>query len=187
MNIYKDNKNMAGHLPDRIKRGEVYNKPFYTIILNSINAYQSPSGVNQNNDKVYNINWEAIMPDCPYEVHFTFMAENNQTLLTTIPMVYCDFGNTNVYQPASAGGRTIAGTTGYMGILRGFGVGGQFSFFSEDETNMPIYLNSRPRNNVFTIRILNNDGTPFFSPTGGNIGSYIMTINFYPSSEQLHN
>ena len=163
------------------------NKSFYTITLNSITAYQSPSGVNQNNLKIYNINWDTIMPDCPYEVHFTFMCENNQTLLTTIPMVYCDFGNTNVYEPDSTGGRTIAASSQYMGILKAQGVAAAFFYFSEDETNMPIYLNSRPRNNVFSVRILNNDGTPFVTSTGGNLASYIMTINFYPKFNQLHN
>ena len=164
------------------------NKPFYTVTLNSISAYQSPSGINQNNIKVYNIDWAAIMPnDGPYEVRFSFMCENNQTLYTTIPMVYCDFGNTNVFEPDSAGGRTIASTTGYLGILKAQGVAAAFFYFSENETNMPIYLNSRPINNVFTVRILNNNGTPFQSAPGGNLASYIMTMNFYPKYNQLHN
>lgn len=152
------------------------NKPFYTITLNSLSAYQSP--VLSNNTRVYNIDWSAIMPDQPYEVRFTYLGENNNIGYARLPLVYCDFGNTNVYAPTTGDSR--APTSQFIGFIRSFVVGTTGYYNTESETNMPIYLNSRPRNNVFTVRIVDLDNIPFVPFGGANLQPYILTLNFYP-------
>ena len=154
-------------------------KPFYTIVLNSQQAYATAGS--GSNTKTYNFDW-SILQQGPYEVHWTFLSETTNIAYNTLPLVFIDFnGASNVYSGSNSQTNTSAPTTNYMGFIKSYITGANGFFNCEDMTNLPIYLNSRPTNNVFTVRILNNDGTPY-QPTTGNLGEYIMTLNFYPKS-----
>lgn len=155
-------------------------KPFYTIVLNSQQAYAT-AGTGANT-KTYNINWAAIMPDdCPYEVHWCFLSETTNIAYNTLPLVFIDFnGASNVYSGSNLLANTSAPTSQYMGFVKSYITGANAFFHAENMTNMPIYFNSRPNNNVFTVRILNNDNPPSpYVPTTGVLGEYLLILNFY--------
>ena len=151
-------------------------KPFYTIVLNSLSpALKSGVGAEL---CTYRFDWNAIMPDIPYEVHMTYIGEVNNVSLTTLPMVYIDFGvPTNVYQASS---RTNANSSLYVGFLESYLVAANSYLHAEDGTNAPIYLNGRPRNNEFTVSVLSNDGDPYTPAGAATLGDYIMTLVFIP-------
>lgn len=154
-------------------------KPFYTIVLNSQQAYATAG--TGSNTKTYNFDW-SILPQGSYEVHWTFLSETTNIAYNTLPLVFIDFnGAPNVYSGSNTS--SIASTSQYMGFVKSYITGANAFFHAEDMTNMPLYFNSRPTNNVFTVRILNNDNPPTpYQPTTGNLGEYVMTINLYPKS-----
>ena len=151
-------------------------KPFYTVVLNSIN-YSTTAGTGANT-RGYNFDW-TILPDVPYEVHFTYIGELNNIDYATLPMIYIDFNTaTQVYEPKQTRGG--APTSQYLGFLQTYLVGVSSFLHAEDGTNAPIYLTGRPVNNAFTVRVLNNDGNPFTAAGATALGEYVLTLNFYP-------
>lgn len=153
-------------------------KPFYTIVLNSLLA--SAVGGTGANTRTYNFDW-TVLPDCPYELHFTYIGELNNIDYATLPMVYVDFNvGTGVYEPIATGGRTVARTSQYLGFLETYLVGASSFLHAEDGTNTPIYLAGRPQNTYFTVRIVNNDGNPYTAAGATALGEYVLTINLYP-------
>ena len=154
-------------------------KPFYTLVLNSQQAYVT-AGTGANT-KTYNFDWN-ILPNCPYEVHWTFLSETTNVAYGTLPLVFIDFnGASNVFSGSNLLTNTSAPTSQYFGFVKSYLTGANGFFHAEDMTNMPIYLNSRPNSNVFSVRIINNEGNPYV-PATGVLGDYIMTLNFYPKS-----
>lgn len=151
-------------------------KPFYTIVLNSLTpASKTGAGAEL---CTYRIDWGAIMPDIPYEVHMTYIGEVNNITMATLPMVYIDFGvPPNVYQAATT---TTALSTQYVGFLESYLVGASSYLHAEDGTNAPIYLNGRPRNTEFSVTVLDNDGLPFTAGGATALGDYIMNLVFIP-------
>jgi hypothetical protein len=151
------------------------NKPFYTVVLNSLNAY-SKTGTGANICS-YRFDWTTI-PDVPYEVHMTYMGEVNNIDDTTIAMVYVDLGvPPNVYEARTA---TVALASNYIGFLESYIVGANSFLHAEDGTNQPISINGRPRNNDFTVRVLNNDGNPFTAFSATALGEYVICLRFIP-------
>jgi hypothetical protein len=151
-------------------------KPFYTVMLNSLN-YATSAGTGANT-RGYNFDW-SIIPDVPYEVHFTYIGELNNIDYATLPLVYIDLNvATQVYEPKQSKGG--APTSQYLGFLETYLVGASSFLHAEDGTNCPIYLAGRPCNNQFTVRILNNDGNPFTASGATALGEYVLTLNLYP-------
>ena len=154
-------------------------KPFYTIVLNSLQAYAT-AGTSANT-KTYNFDW-SILQQGSYELHWTFLSETTNVAYGTLPLVFIDFnGAANVYSGSNLLANTSAPTSQYIGFVKSYITGANGFFHAEDMTNLPIYLNSRPNNNIFTVRIINNEGNPYV-PATGVLGDYIMTLNFYPKS-----
>ena len=151
-------------------------KPFYTIILNSVNA-ASQTGVGSELC-TYRFDWGAVLPDQPYEVHMTYIGEVNNISMTTLPMVYIDFGGSpNVFEATASVG---AGSSLYVGFLESYLVAANSYLHAEDGTNAPIYLNGRPRNTDFSVKVLSNDGLPFTASGATALGAYVMNLIFYP-------
>lgn len=150
-------------------------RPFYTIVLNSLNAAsKTGTGANICN---FRFNWQ-VLPDVPYEVHMTYMGELNNVDATTIAMVYCDFGVPPfVYEARTT---TQALSSNYIGFLESYIVGANSFLHAEDGTNVPIYLGGRPRNQEFQVRVLNNDGNPFTASGATALGEYVIALKFIP-------
>ena len=148
-------------------------RPFYNIVLNSINAYAS-TGTGSNTCS-YRFDW-SVLPDVPYEVHITYMGEVNNIDDTKLAMVYCDLGvPSNVFEAKIT---TTAVSSNYLGFMETYLVGANSFLHAEDGTNPPVYFAGRPRNNEFTVRILNNDGQPYTAAGATALGDYLINLRF---------
>lgn len=148
-----------------------YNLGLYTVASSSaIGSFSAPVNYTANpintSDRTYYVDWTTILkPNIPYKLHWNFIASgcnafDNATIRDTkLAMVYVDIPSAkqyyNVYNKNYSLNTTCLGfvmptifagasTTAYLQAL--------------DNTNVPIYLYSRPNQNTF--RVLINDNSP---------------------------
>jgi len=152
------------------------------VILNSNNKV---SGTN--NAAVYFIDWGAILKDqTPYRLHWTYTSQpNTLTINSKVAQVTVDFQMENYLNKSSTYG---APTTTTIGCLRSFYLNGAVNYlFADDNNNTPIYLQTRPYNNTFTVQVLTNDNPPVAwtdnagTPVANN--NYILTLSFQEIGE----
>jgi hypothetical protein len=132
------------------------------------------------------VDW-SIMPEGEYKVSFTFTSAITTTDLgnTTNAVIYLDLGqaSTSIIEPSSALSKnTYRG--GFLGCLRptSFGTGASALsdyvtfLYADTNTNPPIYILNRPRNNSVSVDINTSatSTTANFSP----IGAYVLTLSF---------
>ena len=148
------------------------------IILNSNNK---SSGAN--NDATYNIDFGAVLKDkTPYRLHWTYVGQSNViTSASKLAQVQINF-NMNQYLNASS---TVGLPTTYtIGMLRTFYVNGTINYlFADDNNNAPIYLDSRPVNNIINVQVLTNDSPPVLWKDNTAVtpvvnGNYVLTLSF---------
>lgn len=152
----------------------------YTIILNS----NLGSGA-ANNVKTFNFDW-SVIPDRNYEVHFCFNSLPMSLTWISQPlcMIYSDlFATGNVYMPTTING---APTTQALGVAFPYVQSATSFIHAEDSSTPPIFINSRPRVNQFTISLLTsaNPPVPFnpFSGAGveGTMVPWVLSLDFVP-------
>lgn len=153
------------------------------VVLNSNNAV---SGTTQ--DAVYNVDWGAILkPNTPYRLHWCYVGQANTfTASTKLAQVQINFQMENYLNRSVSSG---APTTQFIGVLRSFYLNGTINYLHADDSfNPPIYLQNRPANNIFNVRILTNDATPVAwtdnagTPVAPN--AYILTLSFEEIDKQ---
>lgn len=148
-------------------------------------VFQSTNGTKTNaltaNEVTYNVDW-SVIPDQKYKIHMCYMGEVNNLDGSKIASVYANFGTpTNVYMPLNTTTRVAAPSSQFVGFLEMYLLGTNSFLHAEDGTNSPIQINGRPRDDTFTIRILdNNQPAALFTPTTGNLGDYVLTLKFIP-------
>jgi hypothetical protein len=147
------------------------------VVLNSNNAISGST----NNNASYSIDFGTILkPRTPYKLHFTYVGQPNTLIaISKLAQVQIDF-NMEQYSGGSVYG---APTTLTIGCLRSFYLNGTTNYlFCDDNNNTPVYLENRPSNNNFTVRVLTNDATPVLwtdnasTPVANN--AYIMVLSF---------
>jgi len=151
----------------------------YTFVFNS--NFGTKTNALTANEVTYVIDW-SIIPDQPYKVHMCYMGEVNNLDGSKIAQVQANFGTTtNVYQAIDTTRRIGAYQSQFLGFIEMYLLGTNSFLHAEDGTNSPIQINGRPRDDTFTIQILdNNNPAALFTPTSGNLGDYILTLKFIP-------
>ena len=153
------------------------------VVLNSNNAIAGST----NNNATYFVDWSAILDDRkPYRLHWTYVSQpNTLTAASKLAQVQVDFNTRAYLNKTSFMG---APNTQTIGVLRSFYLNGTVNYlFSDDNNNPPIYLNSRPQNNLFRVQVLTNDATPVAwldnagVPVANN--AYILTLSFQEIDE----
>ena len=159
--------------------GVVFNnekRKSYTFVLNP--NYGTGASYNS---VTYTIDWASVMPDVPYYVHFSYMGETNNILGNTIACLYCDFGTPSSVYFANNAGNAVGGSI-FVGIIKPYILSGSSYLLAEDNTNPPIYLEGRPRNNQITIQVLNNDNPPTpYAPDTGALAQHVIQLRFVPA------
>jgi hypothetical protein len=134
----------------------------YTIMLNS----NLGAGAT-NNVKTFNFDW-SVIPDRNYEVHFSFNSMPMSLTWGSQPLCIINtdlFPSGNVYMPTTSNG---APTTQSMGLAFPYVLSGSTFLHAEDGTCPPIYINTRPTNNQFTVSLVTNASPPVaFNPFSG--------------------
>ena len=156
----------------------------FTVLVNSAEALSNNNAAAPNTSLNYYFDW-SILPDQPYQVHFTFLGEiNDLSAGNDLAMLYLDFGcGTNNFAVKS--GSYGANTSNFLGFLRPERLVASSFLYAEDSTNTPIFIKGRPRNNNFTVDILNNASSPtYFVPATGNLAPYAIQLRFIPYKEE---
>ena len=127
------------------------------------------------------------MPEGEYKVSFTFTSAIASADLgnTTNAVIYLDLGqaSTSIIE-ASAANAANTYRGGFLGCLRqsSYGTGATTLtdyvtfLYADTNTNPPVYILTRPRNNSVSVDIHTSSTTTTtnFSP----IGAYVLTLSF---------
>jgi hypothetical protein len=146
-------------------------KKSYTVVLNSTNKISSGASLS---DCRFGMNW-GILPDGEYDVHFTFISKVMNLSSTDIACINVNLGSSNVFQ---AGANTSANTLNFLGIAKPYLVSTTSYLLSEDNTNPPVFLNARPRDNYIDVIINANDNITAFAPTVGAMLDWVLQLHF---------
>lgn len=129
--------------------------------------------------RTYFIDWASILPDKAFKVTFSYMsvADGSVEGLFAVMTLSINLGATNNFTSSSNTMSTI-----FMGNLKiapcSSTATGQSNayFFAEQNTNPPIYLNSRPTQNILEVHLHQGlSGNGFIYPVPE---PYILTLNF---------
>jgi hypothetical protein len=162
---------------------EMYEKKkrIYNFCLNSNFGGNTPA-----TSSTFFIDW-SVLPEGEYKVSFTFTSTIALSDLgnTTNAVIYLDLGQASqsIIEPsASLANNTYRG--GFLGCLRqsSYAVGATtladyITFlYADTNTNPPVYILTRPRNNSVSVDIHTSSTTTTtnFSP----IGAYVLTLSF---------
>jgi len=160
---------------------QITKKRIYNFCLNS-----NFGGATPITSSTFFVDW-SIMPEGEYKVSFTFTSAITGTDLGNVAnaIVYLELGqaSTSIIESSLAlSGNAYRG--GFLGCLRqtGYATGGTVLtdyvtfLYADTNTNPPVYLLSRPRNNTISVDIHTSSTTTTtnFSP----IGAYVLTLSF---------
>jgi hypothetical protein len=157
------------------KSGKIVN-----VVLNSNNAINAGSG---NNNLNYFIDWSAILENGKsYILHWIYTSQvNTFTVATKIAQVQINFQMDNYLNKSSTYG---APNTTYIGVLqpKTYFNGQNWVLTADDTLNVPIYMKTRPYNNIFNVQVLTNDSPPVLWTDSAAVpipnANYIMTLSF---------
>jgi hypothetical protein len=153
----------------------------YNFCLNSNFAGATPT-----TSSTFFVNW-SVMPEGEYKVSFTFtsVATSSDLTNTANAVLYLDLGqaSTSIIESSVAlSNNTYRG--GFLGCLRqsSFSSGNTAAtdhitfLYADTNTNPPVYILTRPRNNSVNVDIHTSSTTTNtnFSP----IGAYVLTLSF---------
>ena len=152
--------------------------PSYCFQLTSNNCTASTAS-NANNNKEYYVDWSQL-PQGKYAVTWTMNASNNtfgSPIVTAF--VHADLETSNTFLTTNT--NYPATRTRCIGSLFvGYSTSALNSLYADLSTNPPIYLNSRPSDNVFNVSILTNTGALWLdkATTPIAIRDYVLNLNF---------
>ena len=153
----------------------------YNFCLNSNFGGNTPA-----TSSTFFIDW-SVLPEGEYKVSFTFTSAIASADLgnTSNAVIYLDLGqaSTSIIEPSAAlSANTYRG--GFLGCLRqtSYGTGATTLtdyvtfLYADTNTNPPVYILTRPRNNSVSVDIhtASTTTTTNFTP----IGAYVLTLSF---------
>ena len=158
-----------------VKKGRTYN-----FVLNSNFGTGAPTASTK-----FFVDW-SVMPEGEYKVSFTFTSAITATDLgsSTNAILYLDVGqgSTSLIEasPSDITYANIGQRGSFLGCLRqtSYSITTEFVTFlyADTNSNPPVYLFSRPRNNNVSVDIHTSSVTTNtnFSP----IGAFVLTLSF---------
>jgi len=162
-----------------VDKDDIYTFVFSSLSGNKTNALTA-------NEVSWSVDW-SVIPDQKYKIHMSYMGEVNNLDGSKVASVYGNFGTpTNVYFPLDSTTRAAAPSSQFIGFLEMYLLGASAFLHAEDGTNSPIQINGRPRDDTFTIRVLDNaQPAALFTPAVGNLGDYVLTLKFIPVGSRV--
>lgn len=147
----------------------INNNESYTIVLNS----NFSSGTI--NDAIFNFDW-SILDNRSYSVHYTYNTSNMNISTGKVCVISSNlFTGSNTFFCQSL--RTEAQTSNFLGVAYPFAYGMTTSLHADNLTSPAVYINTRPKNNQFTISIKTGDLNPVDYP---NLSEWILVLHFKP-------
>ena len=139
----------------------------FNIVLNSLNRVTGGA----TNDCQYNFDWNSL-PQGKYKVNFTYMGSLNSINGSRIASFFCDLGQSKVFSTNINATNSVS--TRNLGVLTYNGLG----LISAYNFNSPIFLDSKPNNNIFSVQVLDTLGIPFIDDTGNILKDYVVILHF---------
>lgn len=148
------------------------NDESYTVVLNSNLAGGTV------NEATFNFDW-SILPDRNYEVHYSFNTTNMNISTGKVCIISSDiFYGSNTYIATNQDTiGTYAQTTPILGVAYPYIYGATSALHADDATAPPLYLNTRPNANQFTVYIKTADAVPVDYPS---LGAWVLVLRFVP-------
>jgi len=156
---------------------QITKKRIYNFCLNS-----NFGGATPTTSSTFFIDW-SIMPEGEYKVSFTFTSAITGTDLGNAAnaLIYLNLGqsSTSIIE-SSAALSSNAYRSDFLGCLRptSYAISADYVTFlyADTNTNPPVYILTRPRNNSVSVDIHTSSTTTTtnFSP----IGAYVLTLSF---------
>ncbi len=160
-------------------------KKCFKVLVDSANgtAFGSKGNAFMN----YNFDW-SILPDVPMKMTFTFNSlevvhiSGNRNAYINVGL-----GQNTTYQVSAQTGDTQARTTTIIGSLRNDPVGTDgatddglnFAIRANYVDNAPTYLNGRPFNNQFQVKLEDGLGAEWSGNSAGDLlSNYVLVLNF---------
>lgn len=153
------------------------------VILNSKNVVSGDA-----QSATYYFDWSSCLDrNKKYKLHFTYLGGQNTYTGAKLALVYLGI-NTNSY---NAGTSSNYGNTLCIGFLKPIvlvGASNTCYLQAEDNTNLPIHLDSCPMNNQFTVAIYTNANPPVLwtdnAATPIKPADYVLTLKFTEVEEE---
>ena len=149
----------------------------YNFCLNSNFGGKTPE-----TSSTFFVDW-SVLPEGEYKVSFTFTSAITTSDLgnTVNAVIYLDLGqaSTSIIE-ASAANAANTYRGGFLGCLRqtSYTITTEYvtSLYADTNTNPPVYILTRPRNNSVSVDIHTSSTTTTtnFTP----IGAYVLTLSF---------
>lgn len=158
----------------------------YNIVLNS-NFCTFDTAGNINTNKNYYVDWTAILPNKNFKLTFNFISESNFVQsFTLLPLITIDFLNqANIVICQQSQTSYQATSSNILGLVfpTYLDPNAHLGYFRCDKNyNNPIYL-SRPRQNNFNVKIINNNLPPGYWVDDATLpslpmSSYVLILSF---------
>ena len=145
-----------------------------------LNSKSKTSGTT--NEATYFINWKSILdPKKKYFLHWTYLGGSNTYTGTKLALVYLNF-NSNTFTNNTQTLQCI----GFLKPIVLVGASNTVYLQAEDNTNLPVYLNSMPMNNNLVVSIYDNSGTLWKDNAATPVvpTDYILTLKFTEVDEE---
>ena len=156
---------------------QITKKRIYNFCLNSNFGGNTPA-----TSSSFFVDW-SVMPEGEYKVSFTFTsAATSSDLINNVnAVIYLDLGqaSTSIIEASVAlSGNVYRG--GFLGCLRqtSYSVAADYVTFlyADINTNPPVYILTRPRNNSVSVDIHTSSTTT--TTNCSPIGAYVLTLSF---------
>jgi hypothetical protein len=144
----------------------------YNVVLNS-NLKSSGTVSNA----TYYFDW-SILPNSKYKVSSTFVSSAINATTPNIALLEVQLGQSNNFKFNAT--QTRASTTNAIGILKPNATGASTYMFGDIITLPPVFLNQRPNNNEFNVRITSNAAVAidWVDYTSAQMTDYVLVLSF---------
>lgn len=144
----------------------------YNVVLNS-NLRASGTVANAG----YYFDW-SVFPDGKYKLTWVFVSGTcNMAAMAAIPMVEINLGQSKAFRIDPTNVQTA--TTNVVGVVVP-NILATATFLAADlTTNAPVFLDHRPSNNTFSVRLMTNALAPvdFVDNAAAVLPAYVLTLS----------
>lgn len=149
----------------------------YNIAIDSNYPYINSGNLTSQS---YYINWAGVMPQGSYKMTWSFMCSSLATYTNAqLAGLALNIGGNDYFSTKQI---SYANTTSFCGFLPTQDIGIIHYFLTNQQTNPPIYLKSRPNENILQVNICNGVDTNSLYSTPQPTGEYLLILSFEESS-----
>ena len=136
------------------------------------------TGGTTNNKRTYATNWASVLPEKKaFKVSFSYMSETGVLPDTIVMCIKLNLGQSKSFMNLSPS--NSLDTTNFAGFLKIQPITGSITtayYYSDFQTNPPIYLNERPTNSLLEVEL--HEGLSTINYTTPVPSDYILTLYF---------